>query len=168
MFSLNFGQKYERPPNVFTIQSASGLQPFNKDLSQVNARSATLPRNMHSKVASNHNAQRSMSIGNSPDSKNSHDPGAKHKSPTSSNNSSKGDHILERVNHLQNSSAKVAIRVANQTQLNHEPGIVDGYLENVKHFIRSSVFFIKQIFRFKMKTLILIWFYVLNFRALKY
>lgn len=44
---------------------------------------------------------------------------------------SKSDQLRERVNNIQNSTAKAAIRIANQSQLNSEQGIVVGYLENV-------------------------------------
>lgn len=57
------------------------------------------------------------------------------------NNVSKSDHIHERVNSLQNSTAKASIRIAShsQPQLNHDPGIVDGYLENVKKIFLTSI-----------------------------
>lgn len=46
---------------------------------------------------------------------------------------SKSDQMHERINQLQNSTAKAAIRLAShsQPQLNQDPGIVEGYLENV-------------------------------------
>lgn len=50
------------------------------------------------------------------------------------NSPSKSDQLRERVNNIQNSTAKAAIRIANQSQINQDPGIVDGYLENVIAF----------------------------------
>lgn len=44
---------------------------------------------------------------------------------------SKSDILREHVNSLQNSTTKATIRAVNPPQLNNEPGIVDGYLENV-------------------------------------
>lgn len=130
-----FYQKYERPPNVFTIQSSSGLQTFNKDLLHTNTKSATLPRNMLSKVTSNHyNSTQRTSDSVSSTSHNhttKNGSGMKHKQSPTSTGCSKGENIIERVNHLQHSTAKAAIRVANKSPLNQEPGIVDGYLENV-------------------------------------
>lgn len=45
---------------------------------------------------------------------------------------SKSEQIRERVNTLQNSTAKATIRAAKKPQLDQDPGIVDGYLENVR------------------------------------
>lgn len=46
---------------------------------------------------------------------------------------SKSEQMHERINQLQNSTAKASIRLAShsQPQLNQDPGIVEGYLENV-------------------------------------
>lgn len=48
-------------------------------------------------------------------------------------NGSKNEQMHERINQLQNSTAKAAIRLAShsQPQLNQDIGIVEGYLENV-------------------------------------
>lgn len=128
-------QKYERPPNVFTIQSTSGAQQYNKDYSQINNKSATLPRNMHSKVAIKHGnrSQRnspdqvqSSSLASSPHSPKHIDAMAKSK-----NSPSKSNQLKERVSNIQNSTAKETIRIVNQSQINQDPGIIDGYLENV-------------------------------------
>lgn len=48
---------------------------------------------------------------------------------------SKSDILREHVNSLQNSTTKATIRAVNLPQLNNEPGIVDGYLENVRKII---------------------------------
>lgn len=49
------------------------------------------------------------------------------------NHGLKNEQMHERINQLQNSTAKAAIRLAShsQPQLNQDPGIVEGYLENV-------------------------------------
>lgn len=54
---------------------------------------------------------------------------------------SKSEQMHERINQLQNSTAKAAIRLAShsQPQLNQDPGIVEGYLENV-----CEIFFLYQ------------------------
>lgn len=124
-------QKYERPPNVFTIQAKH--QFSNRESGHVRTKSATLPRNNHSKTTSNH-------VGSQP--KRVHDDSSHatvknhrgHESNRLSHSPSKTDILREHVNTLQNSTTKASMRAVNPPQLNNEPGIVDGYLENVRDF----------------------------------
>lgn len=61
------------------------------------------------------------------------------------NSPSKTNQLRERVNSLQNSTAKAAFRVVNRPKLDQEPGIVDGYLENVtKKYSKFSCFISKN------------------------
>lgn len=103
----------------------------NKDGSNhTRAKSATLPRNVSSKSHSNPN----QFGGAHP--RRSNDDGVKINRAMDANrlnqSPSKSDILREHVNSLQNSTTKATIRAANPPQLNNEPGIVDGYLENVR------------------------------------
>lgn len=99
-------------------------------------RSATLPRNIHSKNTPNHNV-----VGSNPKRVNddlSHRTHRNHDSSKLSQSPSKSDLLREHVHNLQNTSTKAAMRVVNPPQLNNEPGIVDGYLENVSNFTKTN------------------------------
>lgn len=94
----------------------------NKRLQLGSEKSATLPRNMHSKLNASKQSTPTTSHAN-----------GVHRTPMHLSNESKTDQIHERVNHLQNSTAKATIRMATQSQpkLGQDAGVVDGYLENV-------------------------------------
>lgn len=117
-------QTFESTTNEFTHQSSVDLLSDSKQLALANEKSASLPRNMHSKAVPRTSTRqpygqpRSLNGGTR----------AAHQSQ-----GSKSEQMHERINQLQNSTAKAAIRLAShsQPQLNQDPGIVDGYLENV-------------------------------------
>lgn len=79
---------------------------------------------MHSKVVQKQMRQQQHSQGHSVN-------GESRSAQTS--HGSKSEQMHERISQLQNSTAKAAIRLAShsQPQLNQDPGIVEGYLENV-------------------------------------
>lgn len=54
---------------------------------------------------------------------------------------SKSDLLQEHVTTLQNTTTKATIRAVNPPQLNREPGIVDGYLENVRDLNKKQIEF---------------------------
>lgn len=62
--------------------------------------------------------------------------------PAAMSQGAKSEQMHERISQLQNSTAKAAIRLAShsQPQLNQDPGIVEGYLENVRYTIRRLRF----------------------------
>lgn len=125
-------QKYEKPPNSFTLQHQKHQFPTKDVSNHTRAKSATLPRNISTKSNSNQfgtharrpNDESSLSQ-QSGKSNRVHDASRLNRSP------SKSDVLREHVNSLQNSTTKATIRAVNPPQLNNEPGIVDGYLENV-------------------------------------
>lgn len=124
-------QKYEKPPNTFTLQQQKHQFP-NKDVSNhTRAKSATLPRNISSKSNSSQ-----FGGGHSRRSNDESHQGAKINRAMDANHlnrsPSKSDTLREHVNSLQNSTTKASIRAANPPQMNNDPGIVDGYLENVR------------------------------------
>lgn len=107
--------------------------PSNRESVHVRSKSATLPRNIHSKNATNpvgmqpkRSANDDMVHHSSPRNHRPHDFNKLSQSP------SKTELLREHVNSLQNSTAKASMRVVNPPQLNNEPGIIDGYLENVR------------------------------------
>lgn len=131
-------QRYERPTNAHDRRPAMPpVQPNN--LRQLGNRSGPAPRQPSKQpnqlvdsaaprpvqsANASHNAQRS----------------AQHRMKQSP---SKSEQMRERVNTLQNSTAKATIRAANKPQLDQEAGVVDGYLENVsgircRYFPRSA------------------------------
>lgn len=117
--------KYGRPPDIFTVQ-AKQQQYSGRDGSHSNAKSATLPRKTTQNVNSHQKRINDDSPRHSARNYRSHD----------SNKLGYSSEVFrEHVNSLQNSSAKATMRVVNPPQLNKEPGIVDGYLENVCIFI---------------------------------
>lgn len=125
---LLYVQKYERPPNKFTVSAKH--QFANKESAHTSTKSSTLPRNIHSKNTPNQ-------FGSHPKRANDdllHRNHRNHDSSKLSQSPSKSELLREHVNSLQNTSTKAAMRVVNPPQLNNEPGIVDGYLENVSHF----------------------------------
>lgn len=132
---MNDFQKYEKPPNTFTLKQQKHHFP-NKDVANhTRAKSATLPRNISTKSSVNQfgvsQPRRSIDELSLPhhsakSNRVAHDANRLSHSP------SKSDILREHVNSLQNSTTKATIRAANAPQLNNEPGIVDGYLENVR------------------------------------
>lgn len=103
--------------------------------SHTRAKSATLPRNISLKSNSSSNQFGGAHPRRSNDELLSHQ-GAKISRAMDANrlnrSPSKSDTLREHVNSLQNSTTKATIRAVNPPQLNNEPGIVDGYLENVR------------------------------------
>lgn len=124
-------QKYEKPPNSFTLQHQKHPLPTKDISNHTRGKSASLPRNVSSKSNSN---QFGVQPRRSNDEQ-SHQGGGKSNRAYDANrlnrSPSKSDALREHVNSLQNSTTKATIRAVNPPQLNNEPGIVDGYLENV-------------------------------------
>lgn len=106
---------------------SSKHQFSNRESAHTSSKSATLPRNIHSKNTSNHFGSNPKRVNDDSSHKNhrNHDTSKLSQSP------SKSDLLREHVHSLQHTSTKAAMRVVNPPQLNNEPGIVDGYLENV-------------------------------------
>lgn len=120
-------KKYERPPNTFTVQSKH--QYSSGDVGHGSVKSSTLPRNIHSKNSMNSNShQKRLNDDSSRNHNRAYDANKLGHSP------SKTESFRDHVNTLQNSTTKATMRVVNPPQLNKEPGIIDGYLENVGFF----------------------------------
>lgn len=102
-------------------------QYLNKDGGHGNAKSATLPRNIHSQ--NSNSQQKRMNDDSSHHSVKNH---RSHESNKLANSPSKSELLRDHVNILQNSTTKATMRAVNPPQLNKEPGIIDGYLENVR------------------------------------
>lgn len=110
------------------MQSKQQYSNRNRDLSHASGKSSTLPRNIHSKNTQNHVQSKRVNDDLMYKNQKVYD------SNKLSNSPSKSDLLREHVNTLQTSTTKASMRVVNPPQLNNEPGIIDGYLENVSFF----------------------------------
>ncbi|XP_055324041.1 TBC1 domain family member 5 [Sitodiplosis mosellana] len=127
--------KYERPPNTFTVSPKH--QFANKQSAHTSGKSATLPRNSNSKNTANHFGSQPKRVNDDLSHRNhrvNH-----HESNKLSQSPSRSDLLREHVHSLQSKSTKAAMRVVSPPQLNNEPGIVDGYLENSSEVLKIQL-----------------------------
>lgn len=97
---------------------------------QTKAKAATLPRKNYPKNTQNPSGAHPKRMND----ESTHHGAKSHKNSDAnrlSQSPSKNDLMREHVNSIQNSTSKATMRAANPPQLNKEPGIIDGYLENV-------------------------------------
>lgn len=127
-------QKYEKPLNAQNRRPAKTLHPHN--LRQLDGRSSSASGHpsKHTNQIRNNATQPMQTINATHSAQRGTVQHRMKQSP------SKSEQIRERVNTLQNSTAKATIRAANKPQLNQEPGVVDGYLENVSASIHNVRF----------------------------
>lgn len=130
-------QKYERP---IEAQTTLSLQPTHINPNRIISRTGSLPRNAHASKHSLQSSNRATATQPMQISSTAQNPQQHRSSQNRMKHSpSKSAQIRERVNTLQNSTAKATIRAANKPQLDQDPGIVDGYLENVRLVNRIHV-----------------------------
>lgn len=157
-------QKFDRPPNNLSLLCSTKersiknpSENYQKNRALIlNQKCATLPRNMHSQVTTR-NQQQNILLNKGLDNNrlnistqqleaNKNDvirDGSRIRSMKGSISEKNRNEILqERVNNLQNATAKAAIRVAKTQQLNHDPSVIDGFLENVSMKLFINTYFI--------------------------
>ncbi|XP_031620632.1 TBC1 domain family member 5 homolog A isoform X2 [Contarinia nasturtii] len=124
--------KYERPPNKFTV---SARQQFpNTNSTHLNGKTSSLPRNIHSKKTTQNQVKRVND-----------DLMHRNQRPNDSNklsqSPSKSELLKEHAHNIQNSTTKATMRVLNPPQLRNmnDPGIVDGYVENSSEVLKIQL-----------------------------
>lgn len=112
----------------------------------LNQKSATLPRSVHSQMSTK-NPQQAVTnrkLDNSrphtasqqlTSNRNDIKPDTSRirSNSTTASDKWRNDNLQERVHNLQNATAKSTIRIAKTQQLNHDHGVIDGFVENVRN-----------------------------------
>lgn len=126
--SFFFFQTCQCPPGAFSQLEPSGDHPATKQ-SLETARSTTLPRQMHSKKAIQ---QPRGSVDGGRMHTQSHDE-SRTKLTAIVQRQMADEQLQIRINNIQNTTALAAMRFTANPQAigEHDPGIIDGFLENV-------------------------------------
>lgn len=130
LFICFHAQKYAVPPGVSsssqTRTRTENLKPIQKNLTT--QKSSTLPRNTHVTNGTSTATSRSADTSRSPCESTSGTANLSRAGSFHTNDSQR-----ERVNNIQSTTARSSVRMAAQQQQpgHPDPGIVDGYVENV-------------------------------------